>query len=295
MGTDMTPADVHRMNTLIADLRPKDRLRVLDIGANPLIEGDVSYKPLLDHGHAEVFGFEPQEDALAALNDRKSANETYLPHALGDGKEKTLHLYQQGGFTSIFPANEDSARYLGFEKGMTEKDAIKIKTRKLDSLKEVPTVDFLKIDVQGSEKAILKHGKQRLSNAIALQTEVRMFPLYRGEPRYGELEAEIVAQGFEFLRFASMKHVSLARRHRGRIRRHDFAQAVDGDAFFVRDLRNVDSYTDEHLKKLAIIGDAIMGLFDVALYALDILVERSVITEDVINRYFSNISKQRLR
>ena len=57
----------------------------------------------------------------------------------------------------------------------------------------------------------------------------------------------------------------------------------------------MDNYTDEHLKKLAIIGDAIMGLFDVTLYALDILMERSVITEDVINRYFSNIPKQRLR
>ncbi|MEY2960301.1 MAG: hypothetical protein RLZ60_131, partial [Pseudomonadota bacterium] len=79
----MKPADIRRMNTLIADLRPSERLHVLDIGANPLIEGDVSYKPLLDHGHAEVFGFEPQEDALAALNDRKSDNETYLPHALG--------------------------------------------------------------------------------------------------------------------------------------------------------------------------------------------------------------------
>lgn len=291
----MKPADIRRMNTLVADLRPSERLRVLDIGANPLIEGDVSYKPLLYHGHAEVFGFEPQEDALAALNDCKSDNETYLPHALGDGKEKTLHLYQQSGFTSIFPANEDSARYLGFEKGMTEKDAIKIKTRKLDSLKEIPTVDFLKIDVQGSEKTILEHGKKKLSNAIALQTEVRMFPLYRDEPRYGDLEAEIVTQGFEFLRFASMKHVSLARRHRGRIRRHDFAQAVDGDAFFVRDLRRVDRYIDEQLKKLAIIGDAIMGLFDVTLYALDILVERSVITEDVINRYFNNIPKERLR
>ena len=103
MGTDMTPADVHRMNTLIADLRPTERLRVLDIGANPLIEGDVSYKPLLDHGHAEVFGFEPQEDALAALNDRKSAHETYLPHALGDGTKKLYTSSSKAALHRFFP------------------------------------------------------------------------------------------------------------------------------------------------------------------------------------------------
>ena len=43
---------------------------VLDIGANP-IDGDAPYKQMLDDGLCTVTGFEPQQRALAELNQRK--------------------------------------------------------------------------------------------------------------------------------------------------------------------------------------------------------------------------------
>ena len=156
-------------------------------------------------------------------------------------------------------------------------------------------VDFLKIDVQGSEKSILEHGRKKLAQACAVQTEVRMFPLYEGEPRYGGLEAELADQGFEFLRFATLKHVCLARRFRKRLKRHDFAQAVDGDAFFVRDLRKVARYKGDQLKKLAIIADAIIGSHDLTLFALEVLQDRGQIDATVIDAYFAAIPEEHLR
>ena len=290
-----TKRDVSRMTELVNMLSPKTMVRILDIGANPLIEGEVSYQALLDSGHAEVVGFEPQQNALEALNARKSDAETYLPHALGDGSNQTLRLYHAPGFTSVYPANAGTAAYLGFEKDLVETGTELIKTRKLDGVGEVSKVDFLKIDVQGSEKTILENGRMKIAQACAVQTEVRMFPLYDGEPRYGGLEAELVVQGFEFLRFATLKHICLARRFRSRLRRRDFAQAVDGDAFFIRDLREVNSYTDEQLKKLAIIADAIIGSHDLALYALENLLERGTIDAPVIDAYFAAIPQNKLR
>lgn len=130
------PKDISRNRLdLLVDITALDgKIEVLDIGANP-IEGEVSYQALLDSGYANVTGFEPQEEALAALDARKSDAETYLPHALGDGKKKNLHIYQSSGFTSIFPADAASAAYLSFEKGMTEKQVIPMPTRRLDILK----------------------------------------------------------------------------------------------------------------------------------------------------------------
>jgi len=284
-----------RVTHLVDALNLKTPVRILDIGANPLIEGEVSYQILLDHGFAEVVGFEPQQDALKTLNAKKSAAETYLPYALGDGTTQTLHLYQSPGFTSVYPANPKSAEYLGFKSGMTETGSEAIKTRKLDPISDIPMVDFLKIDVQGSETAILKYGRKKLSQACAVQAEVRMFPLYQGEPRYGALDNELCRQGFEFLRFAALKHVCLARRFQKRLKRSQFAQAVDGDAFYVRDLRNVETYEDEQLKKLAVIADAIIQSHDLALFALETLLERQNIDMSVIDNYFAEIPEDVLR
>lgn len=270
-------------------------VRVLDIGANPLIEGDVSYKNLLSSGLAEVYGFEPQAEALQALNERKSKFETYSPHALGDGTQKDLHLYRSQGFTSIFKADQDSAAYLGFGKGTEITGVAKLETKQLDLLDEIPQPDFLKIDVQGSETLILQHGRAKLSAACAVQTEIRMFPIYKDEPRYGTLENELVTQGFEFLRFASMKHVSLSRKYKKHLKRHQFAQAVDGDAFFIRDLRNIDSYSDETLCKLAIIADSIVENADLTLFTLEKLEARGVVANGTAQEYFTLLPDNRLR
>jgi FkbM family methyltransferase len=286
---------ISRMGRLINALKLETPIRILDIGANPLIEGEVSYKTLLDHQYAEVVGFEPQQDALDALNTRKSAAETYLPYALGDGSDQTLRLFKSPSFSSIYAADMKSAEYLGLKSDMIETSNEPMRTRQLDLVDEVPEVDFVKIDVQGSETTIFEHGRQKLAHACVVQTEVRMFPLYVDEPRYGALDAELNKQGFEFLQFSSLKHVCLARRFRKRLKRSQFAQAVDGDAFFVRDLRKMEAYSTEQLKKLSVIADAVIRSHDLALYALEALLERGVINMSQLDSYFSSIPQENLK
>src|SRR5262249_34612530 len=70
-------------------LRPQRLTAVVDIGASP-IDGEPPYKPMLDAGLCTLTGFEPQPEALAELNRRKGANETYLPYAVGDGRAHVL-------------------------------------------------------------------------------------------------------------------------------------------------------------------------------------------------------------
>ena len=63
---------LHRLNALLRIERPTE---VVDIGANP-IDGAPPYQTLLKAGLCNVTGFEPDPDALAALNMRKTARET---------------------------------------------------------------------------------------------------------------------------------------------------------------------------------------------------------------------------
>ena len=256
----------------------------------------MSYQQLLDQGHAEVIGFEPQTDAYEALNERKSDAETYLPYALGDGSEATLRITRSPAFTSVFKTDLPSAQLLGFQKGMTEVASAPTQTHKLDDLQEVPEIDFLKIDVQGSETAIIANGRSKLAKAVVVQTEVRMFPLYEGEPSYGDLETELRRQGFQFLRYASLKHCPLShRRYHRRLKRAEFAQAVDGDAFFVRDLRTIGQWDTEAIKRLAILADSVLDCPDLAIFALGNLVARNIVDDALIDEYIDQIPISRRR
>ena len=286
----MTPA----MDALIAMLGAGHPIRVLDVGANP-IEGDPSYKPLLDAGHATVTGFEPQAEALAALNAAKSGNETYLSDALGDGHDHDLHLYHHSGFTSIFPPDAASADLLGFGRNMAVTGSMALPTRRLDDIADVGGIDFLKIDVQGSELSIIRNGAVKLQHCLVIQTEVRLFPLYDGEPTFGELAAELTSQGFQFFRFLHLKHALLSRGYRKKLRRSEFGQAVDGDAFFVRDLRLIPKLTDDQLIRLAIIAGGIMASYDLTLFCLGHLVERGLISTQQVDGYFATLPGSAVR
>ena len=87
-------------DTLRTILQPARTTAVVDIGANP-IDGPAPYKEMLEAGHCNVIGFEPQLDALSRLNETATPNEIYLPYVLADGKQATLYICKASGMTSI--------------------------------------------------------------------------------------------------------------------------------------------------------------------------------------------------
>lgn len=258
----------------------------MDVGANP-IEGDPPYAALLSRGYARVSGFEPQPEALEALNAAKSDAETYYPYALGDGLPANLHLFKHSGFASIFPVHEPSAKLIGF-KGATKLQAVlEVETKALDDITDLPPIDFLKIDVQGAEKGIIEAASGKLAGAVAVMPEVRFFKIYEGEPSFGDLDRELTRQGFQFHDFDFLKRVSMRTKRHGTLRPRSFRQVLDGDAIYIRDMRDAGTLTDTQLWKMALIADGVFASFDLAIFALDALAARGVISETDIDAYIS--------
>jgi len=71
-----------RTQFLIDALQPDRLTRIVDVGANPI--NDNPYKPLLDMGACEVYGFEPHPEAYAQLLENKGDREV-----IGDEVAKT--------------------------------------------------------------------------------------------------------------------------------------------------------------------------------------------------------------
>jgi FkbM family methyltransferase len=195
---------------LVKLLRPQRLTAVVDIGANP-IDGEPPYKSMLQKRLCRVVGFEPLPDALASLNAKKSEYETYLPYVVSDGNEGTLRVCHAPGMTSLFrPDQRMLAHFRGFPGWGRVVQEIPVSTRRLDDIDEVGALDLLKIDVQGAELMVFRHGGQKLSGAVAVQTEVSFVALYENQPIFGEIDLELRAQGFVPHAFPAIKKHMIA-------------------------------------------------------------------------------------
>ncbi len=282
----MSKANHKRRAVLTADLAPSRPMRICDVGANPL--STPPYQPLLEDGLAHVYGFEPNEDAFAELETAKSDRETYFCAAVGLPGERTLYLHPWSGFTSLYPLDRAALKSIGKEKwikpGKTREVPLNPVT--LDMLGDLPGIDLLKMDLQGGELEVMRGAIGKLSQAVAIVTEVRFHRIYEGEPMFGDLDQEMRAQGFKLHKFLFTKSVMMPHAHEDKVLRPRMtSQLLDGDAVYVRDGDWAENLSDDQLIFLAFAADAVFDSPDMSLTCLDILISRGVVSADLPAAY----------
>jgi FkbM family methyltransferase len=272
----------------LASLLRADRLTaVVDIGANP-IDGEPPYKRMLAKRLCTLAGFEPQPEALAKLNAAKSDLETYLPYAVGDGTRGTLKICQAPGMTSLFtPEPRILNLFPNFAHFGRVVREVEVDTRTLDSITEINSLDFLKIDVQGGELAIFRNGKSRLGNAVALQTEVSLVPLYKDQPVFGDIDLALRELGFIPHMFAHINKRMILPLHNAENPYMSLNQVIEADVVYVRDFSHPDRMTGEQLKHLALVAHHCYASYDLATHCIHQLMARNVLPADSIERYLT--------
>jgi FkbM family methyltransferase len=277
------------MESLHQILIPARRTAIVDVGANP-IDGDPPYKAMLAAGLAEVVGFEPQAEALARLDRMKGPHERYLPYALGDGTRATLNICELEGMTSLLvPEPRHLALFNLFPIWGKVKNQIPVDTRKLDEITEIAAMDFLKMDVQGSERAVLAHGQTKLKEAVAVQTEVSFVPLYQGQPVFGEIDLALRAEGFLPHCVTGTKIWPLAPMVVGDQPNRGIRQLLETDMVYVRDFSRPENMTVEQWKHLALVAHHCYGSYDLALKSIVTLIELGALPADAGKRYLSSL------
>jgi FkbM family methyltransferase len=271
---------------LSALLQPARLTHVVDIGANP-IDGDPPYKSMLQSRLCRITGFDPHPKALAQLNARKSALESYLPYAVSDGEHHVLNICRGIGFASLLqPDAKTLTHFPNFSELGRVIDRLPVDTRRLDDVSEIEDIDLLKIDIQGSELSVFRHGRTKLTKAVAIHTEVSFVPLYEKQPVFGEIDLELRSLGFIPHMFTAINKKMIAPML-GPNPAAAMNQLVEADVVYIKDFIKAEAMDSEQLKHLALIAHHCYGSFDLALNCVHHLVSRGAVSPDAKNRYVS--------
>ncbi len=189
------------MADLIAQLLQDERLRVIDVGARGELAGHFT----AIKAHVEVIGFEPDAAECARLNaelrDLGWCRAEVLPYAVGySAVDRPFFVAEAPELSSLLePLTEVVGR-----PGWRVKRVERVDTVSFDELAargELPQpIDFLKLDTQGSELEILRSGEASiLDGVLGVGVEVEFRELYRGLPRFSEVEQYLRGRGFELM------------------------------------------------------------------------------------------------
>jgi protein O-GlcNAc transferase len=254
---------------------PEDfRINILDVGA-ALIERP-PYQSLVDAGRGRIFGFEPNQQALEQLNREYGNPHRFFPFFVGDGRPAIFHETNWALTGSLYEPNSRLLeKFQNLAEVVTPIAKHPVNTTRLDDIAEIEDIDFIKIDVQGSELAVLENALRALSSAVLIQTEVEFVELYRGQPMFADVDTFLRANGFQFHTLNGFT----GRAFKPLIAKGDvnsaFRQALWSDALYVRDWMHIEDLSETRLRNYAILAHDVLRSYDLAHLVLSALDEKT--------------------
>ena len=191
-----TPLDTHQIKQVIKILLPENPV-ILEAGAHE--GGDTAQMAQL-WPKATLYAFEPVPTIFERLKFKTQSYSNV--HAF------QLALSNTTGITKFFISSGDSdcsssllepKEHLKYHPTVYFKNTIEVQTMTLDEWAQknhVDHIDFMWLDMQGSELAMLKASPKIFSTVSVIYTEVNFCEAYKGCPLYPELRAWLESQGF---------------------------------------------------------------------------------------------------
>ena len=174
----------------------------IDVGAH---HGEISLGQALSNPNLTVYAFEPNLAAVSKLMGR-APNMLVIPMAVAETDGcADFHVSHFEEASSLLPMREEGLRsWIGAEP-LKLAHTVKVPTIRLDTfmgITGIQKVDYLKIDAQGADLAVLKSAGSRLPDIrkITLEVAVSREPLYLNSASKDEVLRFANSAGFELVR-----------------------------------------------------------------------------------------------
>lgn len=212
------------LTDLISELDNTVRFKILDGGAREALN-DPRWS-VLPTGSAQLYGFEVDAEECAALNKEaaeRGLDYRYFPIGLWREKARlSLEENKAPGGSSFFPQNVEItnrwkfqnakdaflARDIFYPVGTSEWDLTSVDAWAAEN--DINDIDFMKLNVQGSELEILEGSKSLLNGVTGILTEVSFVESYKNRPFFSDIDVFLRSQGFTFFEFIGHHHIGRA-------------------------------------------------------------------------------------
>lgn len=273
-------------------LKLSDYIDIADIGAAYINQKPIYEDLVMKSSMTNLHLFDGDKRQILALKNRYGEKAHIYDVFLGDGEEHKLYVCEPAsGMTSLLKPNERALNFFnGFNKFGSVLHTESVATTKLDDLSDIRNIDFLKLDIQGSEKNVIEHGLRKLDNCVAIQLEVSFIPLYENQPTIGEVDTFMREIGFVPHGFTELKRWSIAPTVRDNNFRKPFNQLLEADMLYIRNPFNSALDNERRLKTLAFLSHCLFGSPDLTVHAMLRLVDKGAIENGAVENYFKIFS-----
>ncbi|MGQ9837219.1 MAG: FkbM family methyltransferase [Cyanobacteriota bacterium] len=254
-------------------------IKIVDVGAMFIAgsNGD-NFDKLVQEGHAQVIGFEPQKEECEKLNARALAEapradkvkRTYLPYYIGDGSQRKFYLTNSGYTSSLYKPDEKLLKYFEGLENVCQviKTEEEVQTTCLDDIPELGEVDFLKIDVQGAELDVIRGAGKTLKNVTVIQTEVEYIPIYENQPLFSDVDVALREHGF-WLHGMTTNYGACLKPFSARFYR-PYTQVLWCDYVYLKKFMQLDKLTPRQRLVMAVILHEIFQSYDLTAFILGV-------------------------
>jgi len=236
-------------------------ITVLDVGA--ALTERPPYQSLVEAGRAKIIGFEPDVNACDELNKVYGDPHRFFPFFVGNGETVTFHQTNYGPTSSLYEPNTPLLeKFQNLAELVTPQAKHQVSTKRIDDIEEIKDVDFVKIDVQGSELTVLQNALQALSGTLLVQTEVEFVALYKDQPLFGDVDVFLRKNGFQFHTFNMFAKRAFKPMIFNKNINEGLRQVLWGDALYVRDWMHLEDLDTLKLAKFAVLAHDVLHSFD---------------------------------
>ncbi len=249
---------------------------LVDVGAR----GGIDPRWRFFKDQLELILFDADPTAQVISDNELGFSYTIIPIALGKKiGDVSLNICKGPDMSSIYEPNycildqwEKRERF-----NIIKKIMVPLST--LDSQlaqKNIPRIDFLKIDTQGSELDILEGAISALTDVIGLEIEVEFIEMYLDQPLFSDIDRFLKKHGFSLYDLHTRTWNYKLVKKSGSQRKN--SKLIWGDALYFKDPEEILSKKDSNLLKRAVICYLAYGYDCIAWYCVKNAADYGIIT-----------------